>query len=394
MKKLFIIALLLPLMTVVSCCKQETMAEMTARVFGVAETQCTLMAASLDGDTMPRTYEGDSLVLSPVKWWCSGFFPGTLWYVYEYTGSAKIRELAERQTMKVEPIKEVKHDHDVGFQINCSFGNGYRLTGNEYYRDVMHTAARSLATRFNPAVGCTRSWDWVKKGRDWQFPVIIDNMMNMELLLSAAALYDEPELGDIAVSHAATTLKNHFRDDFSCFHLVDYDPETGAVRHRETVQGYSDSSSWARGQAWALYGFSMVYGFSGRGEFLAQAEHIADMLLSRLPEDGIPYWDFDAPDIPDALRDASAGAIMASAFIALSAQTADRMKAGTYLAMAERQLRTLASDEYLAAPGENGGFILKHSVGNLPGNGEVDVPLTYADYYFLEALVRYAKRME
>lgn len=390
MKKVFVIAMLLPLMAVISCSRQETMAEMTDRVFEVARQQCVRMAASLDGNTMPRTFEGDSLVLSPVRWWCSGFFPGTLWYVYEYTGSEEIRELAEQQTMKVEPIKDVKHDHDVGFQINCSFGNGYRLTGNEHYRDVMHTAAHSLATRFNPNVGCTRSWDWVKKGRDWKFPVIIDNMMNMELLLSVAAMYGEQELSDIAVSHAATTMKNHFREDFSCFHLVDYDPETGAVRSRETVQGYADSSSWARGQAWALYGYSMVYGFTGKAEFLAHAENIADMLLSELPEDGIPYWDFDAPDIPDALRDASAGAIMASAFITLSTQTSDRAKADSYLAMAERQLRTLASDEYLAGPGENGGFILRHSVGNLPGDSEVDVPLTYADYYFLEALVKYA----
>lgn len=367
---------------------------MTRRVFEVAEKQCITMVGALDSDTMPRTYQGDSIVLSPIRWWCSGFFPGTLWYVYEYTGSEEIRKLAERQTMKVEPIKEVKHDHDVGFQINCSFGNGYRLTGNEAYRDVMHTAAHSLATRFNSHVGCIRSWDWVKKGRDWKFPVIIDNMMNLELLLSVADMYGEQELRNVAVSHAATTMKNHFREDFSCFHLVDYDHETGAVRNRETVQGYSDSSSWARGQAWALYGFSMVYGFVGNGEFLARAERIADMLLARLPEDGIPYWDFDAPDIPYALKDASAGAIMASAFITLSTQTADKSKAKSYMAMAERQLRTLASDAYLAKPGENGGFILKHSVGNLPGVSEVDVPLTYADYYFLEALVKYANQIK
>ena len=232
MKKVFVIAMLLPLMAVISCSRQETMAEMTDRVFEVARQQCIRMAASLDGNTMPRTFEGDSLVLSPVRWWCSGFFPGTLWYVYEYTGSEEIRELADRQTMKVEPIKDVKHDHDVGFQINCSFGNGYRLTGNEHYRDVMHTAAHSLATRFNSNVECTRSWDWVKKGRDWKFPVIIDNMMNMELLLSVAAMYGEQKLSDIAVSHAETTMKNHFREDFSCFHLVDYDPETGAVSSR------------------------------------------------------------------------------------------------------------------------------------------------------------------
>lgn len=375
--------------------EKETMKELADRVFDVAKIQYTEMAEYLDETTMPKTLDEEGkLETSPVKWWCSGFYPGSLWYIYEYTEDKNVRALAEEQTMKVEEIKNVKHDHDVGFQINCSFGNGYRLTGNEYYKEVMHTAAHSLATRFNPNVGCTRSWNWSKKGREWKFPVIIDNMMNLELLLEVSRMFSEPELEKIAVSHAETTMKNHFRDDYTCFHLVDYDPETGDVRSKETVQGYADYSAWSRGQAWALYGYTMVYSYTKDIRLLEHAQHVADMLLEKLPEDGIPYWDFNAPDIPDALRDASAGAVMASGYITLSRMTSDPEKSKAYLDMAETQIRTLASDTYLAKPGENGCFILKHSVGNLAGNKEVDVPLTYADYYFLEAIIRFLKIAE
>lgn len=379
----------------ISCTsRQEPMEKLTDRVFKVAELQYTKMAESLDSKTMPKTFENNKLVKSKIRWWCSGFYPGSLWYIYEHNQSEAIRTLAEEQTMKLEEIKNVTRDHDVGFQINCSFGNGLRLTSNEHYKDVMHTAAHSLATRFNENVGCTRSWDWVKKGRDWKFPVIIDNMMNLELLLEVSKLYNEPELAEIANSHATTTLKNHFREDFSCYHLVDYDPETGKVRSRQTVQGYADESSWSRGQSWALYAYPMVYRYTRDERFLNHAEQIAEMILCKLPEDGIPYWDFDAPNIPDALRDASAGAVMASGFLELSQYTQDEEKKAAYIAMAEKQLRTLASEEYLAKPGENGCFLLKHSVGNLPGNGEMDVPLTYADYYFLEALLRYKRYVD
>jgi hypothetical protein len=356
------------------------------RVFSVAAQQCELMAGELDSLHTPRSFDGTKLITARAKWWCSGFFPGTLWLVYEHTGDENIRTLAQRETAKVEPMKWVTTDHDVGFQINCSFGQQYRLTGDLHARDVMHTAARSLATRFNPTVGCIRSWDFQQKGSSWQFPVIIDNMMNLELLMSVSAMENEPDLSQVAVSHANTTMKNHYRPDYTTYHLVDYNPADGSVNRKQTVQGYADDSAWARGQAWSLYGFTMMYRFTRDPAYLERAVSVADMLLSRLPEDGIPYWDFDSPKIPEELRDASAAAVMASAFVELAGYVQD----GTpYLKMAERQLRTLSSDQYLAEPGTNGGFILKHSVGNMPGNSEVDVPLTYADYYFLEAMGKY-----
>ena len=367
------------------CERQESMEEVAERVFSQAILQCEYLAGQLDTNRTPRYFDGEKLKRARVHWWCSGFFPGTLWMVYEYTGDENIRALAEQETAKVEPIKLVTNDHDVGFQINCSFGHQLRLTGDVHAQEVMKTAAHSLATRFNPTVGCIRSWDFQLRGSSWQFPVIIDNMMNLELLLKVAEMENEPELASIAISHANTTMKNHYRPDFTTFHLVDYNPEDGSVNGRQTVQGYADDSAWARGQAWSLYGFTMMYRFTRDAAYLERAVAVADMLLERLPEDGIPYWDFDSPNIPNDYRDASAAAIMASAFVELCGYV---KKGAPYRRMAERQLRTLSSDEYLAAPGTNGGFILKHSVGNLPGDSEVDVALTYADYYFIEALSR------
>ena len=216
-------------------------------------------------------------------------------------------------------------------------------------------------------------------------------MMNLELLLSMSKVYADDSLQNIACTHANTTIQHHFRDDYSTYHLVDYDPETGAVRGKQTVQGFSDDSSWSRGQAWGLYGYTCMYRLTGDARYLEQARGIAGFLINHrnMPADGIPYWDFDAPVEEQTYRDASAAAIMASAFIELSRYIPGTDAKESYLAMAEKQLRTLASKEYLAEPGTNECFILKHSVGALPDKSEVDVPLTYADYYFLEALLRY-----
>lgn len=373
-----------------ACAKQEPMEHLIDRVFAVAKEQCVEMDSHLTDNTLPRTLSADGkLVTSSRFWWCSGFYPGSLWYVYEYTKNEKVKELAIKNTLKLDSVQYVTRDHDVGFQLNCSYGNAFRLTGNPAYEQVLYRGALSLASRFSAKTGVIRSWNFVRKGRDWKYPVIIDNMMNLELLLSASQLSGNDSLKIIACSHANRTIQNHFRNDYTTFHLVDYDPETGVVRSKETVQGYANNSSWSRGQAWALYGYTMMFRMTGYQNYLLQAEHVADMLLSRLPGDGIPYWDFDAPGGDKRLRDASAAAIMASAFIELSRYIQDIDAKGKYLGIAEKQLRTLASNRYLAKLGTNGNFILMHSVGSYPDQSEVDVPLTYADYYFLEALLRY-----
>jgi unsaturated chondroitin disaccharide hydrolase len=354
-----------------------------------AVIQYKAMADSLEDKPglLPRSSQRNgNLITCKADWWVSGFYPGSLWYLYEFSGDDELKMMAEEFTSRVEDQQYNTGTHDVGFMIYCSFGNGYRITRNEHYRDVVLTASKSLAARFRPSVGCIRSWDW----GEWQYPVIIDNMMNLELLFFASLDADFQNMHHIAVSHADTTLKNHFRPDGSCFHVVSYDTITGKVLKRQTRQGYSDESSWARGQAWALYGYTMSYRESRDQKYLDQAEKIAGFIINHpsLPEDKIPYWDFDDPGIPDTYRDASAAAIICSALIELSS-LAGSSHGGQYLKTAETLILSLSSPEYRSEAGTNGNFLLMHCVGSKPENSEVDVPLAYADYYYLEALMRY-----
>jgi unsaturated chondroitin disaccharide hydrolase len=360
-----------------------------------AQTQAIEMARSLSDKPgrLPKTLtrEGTLETCGP-EWWTSGFFPGILWYLYEDSGDPELEGLAREFTQRVEAQKNVTTHHDVGFMIFCSFGNGYRLTKDPQYREVIKTAAHSLSTRFNPVVGATRSWNSAPWSNQWQYPVIIDNMMNLELLMWTAKEFGLEEYSRIATAHANTTIRNHFRENFSSYHVVSYDTLTGKPEYKHTAQGFSHESAWARGQSWGLYGFTMMYRETGDSTYLHQARGIAGFILDNpnLPNDKIPYWDFNAPGIPNELRDASAAAIMCSALLEL-ARYVHPADAARYRTVAETQLRRLCSTEYLAAKGTNGGFILKHAVGHKPNGTEVDVPLTYADYYFVEALIRYKK---
>lgn len=389
------LAALPALLALVGCqccpCRSRTAPdELSARipkVFERAATQYThLLAQVSDPTRIPRTFEHGQLKLVRPEDWTSGFVGGSLWYLYEYTGDARWAEAARDYTARVERIKNFRGHHDVGFMLFCSYGNGLRLTGDPAYRDVLIQGARSLATRYDDRVGLIRSWDF----GTWKYPVIVDNMMNLELLTWAARAANEPRLRDIALRHADLTLTNHYRPDGSSFHVVDYDPATGAVLKRETRQGYADSSAWARGQAWGLYGFVMMFRETGNPAYRDHAVRIAQFIRNhpRLPADKVPYWDFDAPNIPNEPRDASSAAIMASALIELSGQVEPKL-GRQFLELARQQLLSLSSPAYLAEPGTNGGFLLRHSVGDLPRKSEVDVPLNYADYYFLEALLRY-----
>jgi len=390
MRNLFIVFALF--FVAVSCKKTDPMQEVISRSFGVIETQSVAMAEYLSDKEgrLPRTYyqEKGEIVTSDSKWWCSGFFPGVLWYLYEYTGDVGHRSLAEKFSARVEEEKYNTYDHDIGFQIYCSFGNGYRLTGREDYGEVLKVAGESALKRYNPFLGVIRSWDFNRQA--WQYPVIIDNMMNLELLMWNYHNTGNGIFKEVAVSHADKTIEHHYRPDFSSYHVVSYDTLTGLPHKKQTHQGAFDESIWARGNAWGLYGYVVMYRETKLQRYLDQAIGIANLMIDHqnMPEDGIPYWDYLAPGIPDALRDASAASIMASALIELSTLTEGELSR-KYLSMAEKQLTTLSSPEYLAEPGTNGFFVLKHSVGHLPGNSEVDVPLTYADYYFVEALLRY-----
>lgn len=337
----------------------------------------------------PRNIEPDgALRLVSSRDWCSGFFPGELWYMYEYTGDEYWRQKAEEFTASIEREKTNGRTHDMGFKVYCSFGNGYRLTHNTDYKGILVQSAETLITRFKPNTGCLRSWDHNKD--KWQCPVIIDNMMNLELLFWAYKQTNREEFYDIAVSHARTTMKNHFRDDYSSYHVVDYDTITGEVLKKNTHQGYAHESAWSRGQAWGLYGYTMCYRETNLPEFLEQARHIANYIFTSptLPEDLIPYWDYNAPGIPDEPRDVSAAAVTACALYELSMY--DKDNAARYKAWADTIVTNL-SENYRAALNGDRGFLLLHSTGSAPHKSEIDVPIVYADYYFLEALLRKSK---
>ena len=360
----------------------------TNKEFADAAAQYKVMMKNVSGDRFPRSYDPRTakFVTSGSDWWCSGFYPGTLLYLYEQTKDKALYDEAMRIMSSLEKEKNNTSTHDLGFMMFCSFGNANRIQPKPEYNEILLTSAKSLSTRFNPKVGCIKSWN----AKPSDFIVIIDNMMNLELLFWATAYSGDSSFYKIAVTHANTTMKNHFRPDYSSYHVLNYDPETGAVQQKKTAQGFADESAWARGQVWGLYGYTVMYRVTKDKKYLDQANGIARFLLNHpnLPADKIPYWDFNATDIPNALRDASAGAIMSSALLELSTYVDKSMKE-KYFNTAETILKSLSATPYKAPAGENGGFIIQHCVGHMPQKSEVDVPLTYADYYFVEALKRY-----
>lgn len=392
MKKIFLSALAISLLSV-SCKKAPEGNLFITNNIANAVAQHTLQTDIIEksGKILnPKTIDKNgNIVYIPIDDWTSGFFPGSIWLTYELTKDNKWLPLAEKYTESLDSVKYLKWHHDVGFMIGCSYLTGLRATNKPEYKDVIIEAAKSLSTRFRPNAGVIQSWDadkgWQSQ-RGWKCPVIIDNMMNLELLFEATRFSGDSSFHKIAVTHADVTMKHQFRPDFSCYHVVDFDPGTGEVRKRQTAQGYADESAWARGQAWALYGYTTCYRYTQDKKYLDQAENVYKFIFNNknLPEDLIPYWDFDAPNIPNEPRDASAAAAIASALYELSTYVSDK----GYKETADKIMNSLSSENYRAKVGTNGNFILMHSVGSIPHNSEIDVPLNYADYYFLEALKR------
>lgn len=394
MKRVFIISLC-SINLLLSGIQAKSFKSVINKALEFSEQQSMLLAQKYEAQdgVLPRSFENGKNTTSDSRWWCSGFFPGTLWYLYENNKSPELLKYAKLYTNRVEREKFTTDNHDVGFMLYCSFGNGLRLTQDNQYADVLLTGAKSLTTRYNPKVGLIRSWDHNKK--KWQYPIVIDNMMNLELLLWAADYSGDSKFREIALSHADKTMIHHYRPDFSSYHLVSYDTISGLPHLKQTHQGYSKESAWSRGQAWGLYGYTYLYRITKEKRYLEQAKNIAGFLIShpRMPKDYIPYWDFDAPEIPNTNRDASAACVIASALTELS-DFVDARTAKKYMKVVGIQIRTLASPEYTANRGENGCFILKHSVGALPFKSEVDVPMTYADYYYLETLIRLKRKLK
>lgn len=353
-----------------------------------AVLQYKYLGTQLAPDVLPKTYYPltKKFETSGSRWWTSGFYPGSLLYLYEYSRDTALLKEEKRIEKIIEKEQFNKGTHDLGFMMYCSFGAANRLHPSREYEQVLMNSARSLSTRFNATAGVIKSWDHGA----WKYPVIIDNMMNLELLFWATRFSGDSSFYRIAVTHANTTMKHHYRADNSSWHVVDYDITDGHVISKKTHQGYADYSAWARGQAWGLYGYVVMYRCTRDPKYLDHANKIARFITTHpsMPEDKIPYWDYHSPEIPATYRDASAAAITASALLELS-RYATATQSNAYKSFAEKILRSLASPTYTAAYGENGGFILKHSTGHLPGNSEVDVPLTYADYYYIEAMLRY-----
>lgn len=352
--------------------------------------QYRFLMKQLPAARFPVTYysKENKMITSGSEPWVGGFYPGGLLYLYEGTRDTALYSEALRKLKLLEKEQYNKTTHDLGFMMYCSFGNALRLKPEKEYDQIIVNSAKSLSSRYNDKVGAIRSWD----SDAARFMVIIDNMVNLELLFAATKLTGDSGYYHIAVKHANTTMKHHYRTDYSSHHLVIYNPETGTVTKKQTVQGAADTSAWSRGQAWGLYGYTVMYRETKDKKYLDMASHIAQFILNHpnLPKDKVPYWDFNAPGIPNAPRDASAGAIICSALIELAGYTGPKL-AKTYFNAAEAMLSSLSSPAYRAGKGENGGFILKHGVGNHPRNADIDVPLIYADYYYIEALLRYRK---
>ena len=364
------------------------------------QTQRTLTElktdSGIDYTMMPRNIMADeqhwNCRKATKEEWCAGFWPGVLWYDYEYTKDKQVLEEAENFTHSLKFLSHIPaYDHDLGFLVFCSYGNGYRLTKNPAYKQVILDTADTLATLFNPIVGTILSWPREVEPRNWPHNTIMDNMINLEMLFWAAKNGGNPYLYDIAVSHADKTMKSQFRPDYTSYHVAVYDTITGNLIKGVTHQGYADSTMWARGQAWAIYGYTVVYRETKDPKYLDFAQKVTDVYLDRLPEDKVPYWDFDDPSIPNAPRDASAGAVVASALLELSTYLPN----GTgkrYKDAAIEMLTSFSSDSYQS--GESKPSFLLHSVGHWPNHSEIDASIIYADYYYIEALLRLKRLQE
>ena len=374
------------LMAFSACNRSDKKVEALKHAIDVAEYQLKQSAAEFDTTQLfPRSWKADKFRAVDAYDWTSGFFPGSLWIGYQLTGDEALKSEAEKYTARLHEIPAYKGMHDLGFMVFCSYGMQQAIENDEVSAAAIVEASNSLSSRFCDSVGLIRSWDF----GPWNYPVIIDNMMNLEMLFWASRHTGDKSYYDIAVRHADNTLANHFREDNSSYHVISYNND-GTVESKGTFQGFADDSSWARGQAWGLYGYTMSYRETGLERYLEHAQKIAELIMNHpnTPEDRIPYWDYNAPNIPDAPRDTSAAAVMASALFELSTMVEGELSQ-RYFDYGETLLMALSSDAYLAKKGENGGFILMHATGHLPANSEIDVPLNYGDYYYLEAIRRY-----
>lgn len=372
-------------------CKEDSVDVVADLAYCHKQVQRTLQLIENDSCMLPRSINtmSDKWNMTNAYDWTSGFWPGILWYDYENTGDESVKKEAEHYTNCLADLLNPEHpgDHDLGFQFFCSFVNAYRITGDPYYKKIALAGADKLAAFFNPKVGTILSWPHMEKEKGWPHNTIMDNMMNLDLLFWAARNGNNKDFYRMAESHARVTMQHQFRPDYTNYHVAIYDTVSGNFIKGLTNQGYSDESCWSRGQAWAIYGFTMVYRETGNKEYLRFAEKLADAYLTRLPDDYVPYWDFDAPDIQNQPKDVSAAAVCASALLELSSLEDNEAMSEYYWQAAEHMLNSLASDYYRC--GNQKTAFLLHATGNMPAGYEIDASINYADYYYIEALHRY-----
>jgi unsaturated chondroitin disaccharide hydrolase len=351
-----------------------------------AAQQLDRAVKSIPTDRYPRmtTSTGNWETTSPSAW-TSGFFPGALWLMFERTGNPLWRARAETWTSRIGGQRTRTDTHDLGFMFMSSYGHGYRLIPNEPYRKILVEAAGSLAKRYDPDVRCIRSWGSINDTT--KFEVIVDNLVNLELLLWGARNGGNAEWRTMAINHGLRCgIQDLMRADGSTFHRAIYDPVTGGLKSRGTVQGACDACTWSRGHAWAVYGFTMLYRETGDTRFLDAARTTADYFISHLPPDKVPYWDFSKSGSEP--RDSSAASIAASGLLELSRRETDATRKQTYLSAARDILTSLSSPAYLAE-GTTYWSILMHGTRNKPA-GSYDTGLVFGDYYMLEAMLRYS----
>lgn len=385
MKKCFIFIVVILFLGVFGC-KKNTQKTPKPIQEQLESRYSKLLAYPIDSLAFPRSVnlKTNTIKKTPSKDWTSGFFAGNLWQIYMLTGNEAFKARAKQWTAFIEKEKFNNGTHDMGFKIFCSFGNGLKVEDNYEYKNIILKSAQTLSTRYNSHIGSIRSWDFNKD--KWQFPVIIDNMMNLELLFEATKISEDSTFYKIAVNHANTTMENHFREDHSTWHVLDYDTISKQVRARVTHQGISDDSAWARGQGWAINGFTTAYRYTKDENFLDRAVKTANFFINHknLPDDGIPYWDFSHPDIPNISRDVSAATIVASALVELYQYT----KNDAYLNYSKKVINSLKNKNYILPENLNTPFILNHSFGDWSKRHEMDEPIVYGDYYFLETLIK------
>lgn len=361
----------------------------TSPVLTYADQQLLATAAALKPGAYPiRTTLDSSWLTVDAKDWTAGFYPAALWRTYERTGDPAWRQRA--QTWQAGLASETKHDStDLGFKLFDTYGVGYELTGDAAYKKIVLAAAATVAKRFDPDVGMFRVWD-ARTDRT-QFRVNIDATMNLELMFWAGQNGGKPQYAAMATRHALRAVTDLVRPDGSTWMCAAYDQKTGALLRHFTTQGYATESTWARGQAWAMYGFTTAYRYTRDPRFLDAARRTAAWFVSHLPPDRVPYWDFDVPDKATAPRDTSAAAIAASALLELSGDESVPAARQGDIDTARAILVSLSSPAYTS---RTPGFaaILAHGT-QYEAKGQADTGIMFGDYYFVEALGRYEKQV-